>query len=246
MDYDRSELRFRRRHRSAAQGVVGGAVVVVVGLLLLLNNMHIIRVRDFWDFWPLILVVFGLARIVESRTPASLVWGGLVASAGGVLFLENLNLVTLDFSFIWPLVLIAFGLTLLWKALDRQRLLASGGADTSSPSSSSSLAAVFSGGKRRMTTPDFRGLDVLALFGGFEVDLRESRIEVDQAVIDVNAMFGGVKLLVPYNWTVTVKGFGMFGAFEDKTVPPRADPGSKPQHLVVTGVSIFGGTVVQN
>jgi predicted membrane protein len=244
MEYDRSELRVRRRHRSGAQGVVGGAIVVVVGLLLLLNNMHIIRVRDVWDFWPLILVVFGLARIVESRCPSSLVFGGLVASVGGVLFLENLNLITLNFNFIWPLCLIGFGITMLWKALDRQRLLATpGGADISS---SSSLAAVFSGGKRRMTTPDFRGLDVLALFGGFEVDLRDSRIEVDQAVIDVNAIFGGVKLMVPYNWTVTVKGFGMFGAFEDKTVPPRTDAGTKPQHLVVTGVSIFGGTVVQN
>ena len=245
MEYDRSELRFRRRHRSAAQGVVGGGIIVVVGLLLLLNNLHIIRVRDLWDFWPLILVVFGLARIVESCNPAGRIWGGVLASIGALLFLDNLNMFSLNFNFVWPLILIAFGLTMLSKALERQRIRAGGPAEVDT-SHSSTMAAVFSGGKRRITTPDFRGVDVLALFGGYEVDLRGSRIEVDQAVIDVNAMFGGVKLMVPDNWTVTVKGFGMFGAFEDKTIPPRADPNVKPQHLVVTGVSIFGGTVVCN
>jgi len=245
MEYGRSELRFRRRHRSAAQGVVGGGIIVVVGLLLLLNNMHIIRVRELWDFWPLILVVFGLARIVESRSPGSLIWGGVLASIGALLFLDNLNLFSFDFNFVWPVLLIGFGLTMLWRALERQRIRAGGQADMDT-SHSSTMAAVFSGGKRRIATPDFRGVDVLALFGGYEVDLRGSRIEVDQAVIDVNAMFGGVKIMVPDEWTVNVKGFGMFGAFEDKTIPPRVDTNVKPQNLVITGVSIFGGTVVCN
>jgi len=236
-------LRFRRRHRSAAQGVVGGGIVVVVGLLLLLNNMHIIRVRELWDFWPLILVVFGLARIVESCNPAGYIWGGLVAAVGAVLFLDNLGFISFSFEFLWPLILIGFGLTMLMKALDRQRLRAAGGVDHSP---SSTLAAVFSGLQRRMNSPDFRGLDILALFGGVEVDLRGSRIEVDQATIDVNAMFGGVKLMVPDTWNVTVKGFGMFGAFDDKTIPPRVDPNVKTQQLVVTGVNIFGGTTVKN
>ncbi len=243
MEYDRSEIRLRRRHRSGPQGVVGGGIIVVVGLMLLLNNMHIIHVRDLWDFWPLILVVFGLARIAESCNPPGRVWGGLVASIGMLLFLDNLDIVHFSFQFVWPLVLIGAGFVMLSKALVRQRLRATGGVDTSR---SINLAAVFSGAQRRISTPDFRGLDVLALFGGVEVDLRGSRIEVDEATIDVNAMFGGVKLMVPDNWNVTVKGFGMFGAFDDKTIPPRVDPNVKTQQLVVTGVSIFGGTVVRN
>jgi len=224
--------------------------------LLLLNNMHIIRVRDVWDFWPVILVVFGVARICESRAQSSLhkIWGGVLVGAGLLLLLDNLNLFTLEANFVWPLVMIGFGFVMLMKAKYRQRARVFSGvagpaasaesfADTSH---SSSLAAVFSGGKRRITTPDFRGIDVLALFGGFEVDLRGSRIEIDQALIDVNAMFGGVKIMVPDNWTVNVKGFGLFGAFEDKTIPPRVEPNVKPQVLEVTGVSIFGGAVVCN
>jgi predicted membrane protein len=242
MDYDRSELRVRRP-RSATHGAVGGGIIVIVGLLLLLNNLGILHVRDIWDFWPLILVVFGIAKIVKSCSPAHVIWGSVLAGVGALLFLDNLSMFHLDFNFVWPLVLIGFGLTKLWSAHDRQRLRTAGGVDLHT---SSMMMAVFSGGKRRITTPDFRGVDVLALFGGFEVDLRGSRIEVDQAVIDVNAMFGGVKIRVPENWTVTVQGFGMFGAFEDKSIPPRIDPNVKPQHLIITGVSIFGGTSICN
>lgn len=223
--------------------MVGGGIIVVVGLLLLLNNMHIIRVREIWDFWPLILVVFGFARIVESKNSAGYIWGGLVAGAGALFLLDNLGIFSLNFEFVWPLILIGFGLTLLFKTLDRQRLRATGGVDTSP---TTSLVAVFSGSQRRIVTADFRGMDILAMFGGIEVDLRGSRIEIDQVVIDVNAMFGGVKLMVPDTWNVTVKGFGMFGAFEDKTIPPRSEPNVKVQQLVVTGVCIFGGTAVKN
>jgi predicted membrane protein len=258
MDYDHSEFQAQARHvaseirkvrvrspRSAAHGAIGGAIIVVVGLLLLLNNLGILHVRDIWDFWPLILVVFGVARIVKSCSPASIVWGSVVAGLGVLLFLDNLSMFRLNFNFVWPVILIGLGLTKLMSAQQRQRQLATGGVDMRS-SSSSTLVAVFSGGKRRITTPDFRGVDVLALYGGFEVDLRGSRIEVDEAVIDVNVMFGGVKIIVPDNWIVNVKGFGMFGAFEDKTIPPRIDPNVKPQHLIVTGVSIFGGTSIRN
>lgn len=243
MEYDRSELPLRRRYRSGPQGVVGGAIIVVVGLLLLLNNLHILHVRDIWDFWPLILVVFGVAKIVKSCSPAHILWGSVLAGVGALLLLDNLSMFHLNFNFVWPILLIAFGLTKLLSAQGRQRVRTAGGPDLSA---SPMLAAVFSGGKRRIATPDFRGVDVLALFGGFEVDLRGSRIEIDQAVIDVNAMFGGVKIRVPDNWTVTVQGFGMFGAFEDKTIPPRVDPNVKAQHLIITGVSIFGGTSICN
>jgi len=243
MEYDRSEIRLRRRYRSGPQGVVGGGIIVVVGLLLLLNNLGILHIRDIWDFWPLILVVFGVAKIVKSCSPAHVLWGSVLAGVGALLLLDNLSMFHLNFNFVWPILLIAFGLTKLLSAQSRQRFRTAGGPEMSP---SSTLAAVFSGGKRRITTPDFRGVDILALFGGFEVDLRGSRIEVDQAVIDVNAMFGGVKVVVPDNWTVTVQGFGMFGAFEDKTIPPRVDPNVKPQHLIITGVCIFGGTSICN
>jgi len=107
--------------RFAAQATVAGGTIAVTGVLLLLNNLHIVSVRELWTFWPLIPVVLGLAHIADSHSPFSLVWGGLAAAIGALLFLDNINLVTVDFSYIWPMIVVAFGITMFWKAQDARR-----------------------------------------------------------------------------------------------------------------------------
>ena len=61
-----------------------------------------------------------------------------------------------------------------------------------------------------------------------------------------NALFGGVDIRVPDTWRVVLKGMGVFGAFEDKTVPPKTDPNVKTPELVITGAALFGGVKVDN
>jgi hypothetical protein len=109
-----------------------------------------------------------------------------------------------------------------------------------------SLWAIFGGGRRRVTSENFLGGEVFAIFGGFHIDLRGAQIPSGRAVIEINAIFGGVELTVPENWRVAVRGTGIFGAFEDKTIPPRPDVGVTPPELVVTGSAIFGGATVRN
>jgi hypothetical protein len=53
--------------------------------------------------------------------------------------------------------------------------------------------AIFGGVERKVTTDDFRGGHVSAMFGGVEVDLRRAGMRGDSAVVDVSAMFGGVE-----------------------------------------------------
>ena len=243
---DRQFDRMRRhRHHSPASGIIFGGLIIAIGLFLLLDNLKIIHARDIWQFWPLILVAFGLARIVESRSPARLVWGGLVAGAGVFLFLDNLDLLPpfLDFSIIWPVILIGVGGSLLLRAVERKKYL---DGVSATDDAGGNWIAVFSGGKRRIDSGEFRHADVLAVFGGFQVDLRGASIPDEQAIIDVNAMFGGVEIRVPETWTVIPKCIGIFGGVDDKTIPPKTEPGAKPQRLVVTGVAVFGGVSIRN
>jgi predicted membrane protein len=252
MDRDRDQRRaarmeervLRRRSGSPSTGLVLGAIIVLVGLLLLLSNMGVFYIHDVWRYWPLALVVLGVSRIAERRTPTAMAWGGMIALIGMLLFLDSLDIIVVDARIIWPLVIIAFGLTMLWRALDRQRFVDGVG---SADASSLSLWAIFSGGKRRVESPDFRGGEVLAIFGGFEIDLRKAQMPAGEAVIDINATFGGVEIRVPETWRVSVKGMGIFGGFEDKTVPPRPVEGAPPPpHLVVSGYAVFGGASVKN
>lgn len=200
-----------------------GALIVGVGLIILLDNLGIVRVYDIWRFWPVILIGFGISRILESRHPGGQVWGGLMVLIGAAFLLDNLHILVFDFDvsqLIWPLAVIGFGVFMLLRAMDRRRILE--GVPPRSPGTDGAVGsyAIFSSVKRKIDAQDFKGAEAVAVFGEVKIDLRKAGIVGDQAVIDVNALFGGVDIRVPENWRVEMKGAGIFGAFEDKTVPP--------------------------
>ena len=245
-----------RRHRSGAGGIVIGALIVAVGLMILLDNMGIVRFHDVWRYWPVLLIVFGVSRILESRAAAGYIWGGVLTLAGALLLLDNLDIVVFDFNLVWPLLIIAFGLSMLLRSMDRKRYLASAtgapgvaGATGTGPideSCSCNAYAVFGGSKRKVNTPDFRGGDAIAVFGGVEFDLRGAGMTVDQAVIDVNVVCGGLEVRVPDGWTITNRAVTIFGGVEDKTAQSKLEPTAKSPHLVITGSVVFGGISLRN
>ena len=105
---------------------------------------------------------------------------------------------------------------------------------------------IFTGGKRRITTNNFRGGEIVAVFGGVEVDLRGSQLGADEVVVDITAAFGGCNIKVPTNWYVEMRGVAAFGGYNNKTIPPRISPGQRFQKLIVTGSAAFGGVVIEN
>jgi len=247
----------RQRHGHGAGGIVVGGLIVLIGLLILLDNMGIIRFHDVWRYWPVLLIVLGVSKILESHAPAGYVWGGVITLAGALLLLDNLDIVVFDFNLIWPLLLIAFGLSMLLRSMDRKRYLESatsapgtapGSATGSGPieGSTCDAYAVFGGSKRRINTQDFRGGDAVAVFGGVEFDLRGAGMTVDQAVIDVNVVCGGLEVRVPDNWTIINRAVTIFGGVEDKTMQSKAEPNAKSPHLVITGSVVFGGISLRN
>ena len=83
----------RRHYRSGSHGLFFGAIVVAVGCLLLLDNLGIVRFHDIWQYWPVLLVAFGVSRIVDSRTPSGWIWGGMVTLVGAFLLLDTLDII---------------------------------------------------------------------------------------------------------------------------------------------------------
>src|SRR5579863_3084957 len=112
----------RRQYRSGSHGVFFGAIVVAIGSLLLLDNLGIVRFHDVWQYWPVLLVAFGVSRIVDSRTPSGWIWGGMVTLVGAFFLLDTLDIITFNFAMLWPVLLIAFGVSVLVGALERNRL----------------------------------------------------------------------------------------------------------------------------
>jgi predicted membrane protein len=221
-----------------------------------------VRFHDVARWWPAILIALGVVRLVDSHGTASMVWGGLIAGVGALLLLDNLDLIVFDWRIVWPAILIAWGVLMLIRTTQRSHRTASpeggpappeggaapvgGSATTLTDSGKLSLWAMFGGGERRIDAQDFRGGEVSAVFGGFEIDLRQAALAEVQATIDVNLMFGGVEIQIPDHWTVEVRGASLFGGFADETRPPRPDAPTPAPKLIVTGYAMFGGVTVTN
>jgi hypothetical protein len=115
---------------------------------------------------------------------------------------------------------------------------------------------VFWGGRRRIVSKNFMGGEIVAIFGGFEIDLTEADIQGSQAKLDIVALFGGGEVRVPQNWNVILETVGIFGGASDRTRHPdpanaaasgagtQAGPAVKT--LIIDGVSLFGGVTIKN
>jgi predicted membrane protein len=233
----------RRQYRSGTHGLFFGAIVVAIGCLLLLDNLGIVRFHDIWQYWPVLLVAYGVSRIVDSRTASGYIWGGVLALIGAFLLLDTLDIIVFNFAVVWPLILIAFGISVLVRALERNRIPA-GATLTGAPVVGST--AIFSESKSGSDTQDFHGGEATAVFGAARFDLRNASMTVDEARIDVNVVFGEVEIRVPETWSVINRAGVVFAGVNDKTIHPKPDPNVKTPRLVVTGAVIFGGITLRN
>ncbi|WP_246067464.1 cell wall-active antibiotics response protein LiaF [Paenibacillus koleovorans] len=108
--------------------VFGGLVLIAVGVVFLLNQLDILTVDIgyvFANYWPVILIIFGLKGILIQRR-LDYGWGGsylwnVIIAVVGLVFLNN-NLHWLGpinfrdvFKFLVPVILIALGLNMLLR-----------------------------------------------------------------------------------------------------------------------------------
>ncbi len=236
----------RRQYRHGSHGIFFGAIVVTIGCLLLLDNLGIVRFHDIWQYWPVLLVAYGVSRIVDSHSPSGYLWGGLMALIGAFLLLDTLDIIVFNAAVIWPLILIAFGLNVLVRALEGNRYRIGGGGIPSSTSPVIGTNAIFSESRSGSETQDFHGGDATAIFGAARFDLRNASMTVDEARIDVNVVFGEVEVRVPETWIVVNRAGVVFAGVNDKTNHPKLDPNVKTPRLVITGVVVFGAITLRN
>jgi len=227
--------------RRGRGSVAVGIVLVGLGVLFLLERQGIIPSDVFYHLWPLIFVIVGLTRMFGPQNSEERVWGGLLILFGVLLLLGELGRPQFSFHRIWPFALIALGIFVVWSAIqDRQP-------GTVSSDASLDSVNIFGGGQYRIGSKNFRGGRILAICGGFELDLRQADIEGEEAVIEVNALFGGGEIRVPETWHVVVSGMGIFGGYGDETHPPVANPAAPAaKTLILKGVAMFGGVGIKN
>lgn len=233
--------------------VIVGMLVVGMGVLFLLDNLDIFDFHRAVSFWPAAFILFGVIKLLDTRSPNGALVGTVLIVVGVVLTVNRLGWLHISLRTLWPLLVIFFGASVIYRAVSGRRLLvmqrkdgdASEGSDMSNVSNASDdivdITAILGGFDRRITTPNFRGGEVTAVMGGCVLDLRGSSIE-QEAVLNVFTLMGGITLKVPPDWTVALNGTPIMGGFDEKTI--TAPHGNK--RLAVRGYAIMGGVEVRN
>jgi predicted membrane protein len=240
-----------------------GVIIIVIGLVLFLRNQGLDIPR--WIIsWPMLLIAIGLL-VGYKRNFHGGGWLAMVL-VGGFFTLGKITDYNLS-KYYFSIAFIALGLFLIFKPkrLSKKRTKAMSDkapADFGNPDSFEHTGEayastdtedndildsvnVFGGSHQRIFSKNFKGGDVIAIFGGCDINLTQADFN-NTITLDVVAIFGGCKIIVPPGWEVKSEVTAIFGGMDDKrAVGPVSTDGSR-KILIVKGVALFGGVDIRN
>lgn len=233
-----------RVQKAMTPAMVVGIGIIVIGLLLTLDNLapRIDIMRYAFKLWPLILVGLGFVKVREASGDGRSGTGGFILMGVGAFFLlVNFGHGHVEDLF-GPLIVVAVGVGIVMMSLKKRRSVPP---ELQRSSSFIQGTAILSGLKRRVQSITFKGGEMTAIFGGFELDLRQVTMEGDSARLDAFVLFGGGEVKVPETWEVVNQMTAIAGGVEDKTSHILTGSETRPR-LVLTGMALFGGLELRN
>lgn len=107
-------------------------------------------------------------------------------------------------------------------------------------------AAVFTSSKSFVTSQNFRGGKVSAVFGSVELNLTRAKLAQGENILDISSVFGSVELRVPPEWKIITNVSAAFGGFEDKRYLSFSTQPNTDSLLIIKGSVVFGGGELSN
>lgn len=214
-----------------------GLAVVVFGILLFLKNADSEFGYRLWSWWPVIFMILGLGMLLQPTRSRRWILGTVLFLLGLLILLSNLDLIRLRARDVWPILLILLGIAIVTRAVRTGRPALSG--------EYLDLSMIVGGGQFNYNAKSFRGGRITAILGGGTINLKETEMAADEAIIDALAIMGGIELIVPTEWEVVIQGTPILGGMENKSLRSGAS-GVAAKRLVVKGTTIMGGLEVKN
>ncbi|TDO24410.1 LiaF transmembrane domain-containing protein [Pedobacter duraquae] len=248
-------------NQNQSKRLVGGVIMLLVGLIFLLRNLGMYI--PGWVFsWSTFLMVIGLCIGFKRNFRGA---GWLILFGLGSYFTLG-KITDLDFGRSAPAVfLIALGLWIIFKPKGPRKFKRNkegefekpnpefdfGPAEAQNNQAKSSdrfdivdTVNIFSGSHQHVFSKNFKGGEVVSVFGGCELNLTQADFE-GTIILDVVAIFGGVKMLVPSGWQVKSEITALFGGVDDKRKMQTGD--AEPAKIVILqGTAVFGGIEIKS
>lgn len=219
--------------------LVIGIGLVILGCLMILEQLTFtgFGIRTI-RYWPIIIVAVGVVKILESKFRG--MGGWIIVTAGLLLFAHSISGQSIG-GMIWPALLMIAGIFSVMHAVKRHRKVPP---ELHKSGDFVRGTAIFGGFNHKPIGGYFDGGEITAMFGGFELDLRQTKMKSDMARIDVFCLFGGGEIRIPEGWDVMVRASIFAGAVDNKTIGRPATDTECPK-LLITGSIMFGGIDVK-
>jgi predicted membrane protein len=226
---------FMENQRSNKRAFLG-VMLVLVGIVVIVANLNLFPfgLKPILFSWPTILILVGLFFLLSREAKAT---GWILILVGGIFMIPRMwhNVPWGWNELFWPALLVGLGAILIARGVNRKRE----GIDEG-PNYIEDMS-IFGGGDRVISSQEFKGGRVTAIFGGSKYNLINAELAKGRNVLDIFTVFGGCKLIVPQGWEVKIEVSAIFGGFSDKRHIRRDIPRDPSKELVIKGVAIFGG-----
>ena len=119
-----------------------------------------------------------------------------------------------------------------------------GGSSGISYSDTANIDAILSGVNKRVLSKNFQGGKLTAAFGGIDLDLSQADLQGVQTM-QVDVIFGGMKLIVPPHWDVRTEVTNIAAGVEDKRIYRQSEVDTD-KVLILRGTILFGGLEIKS
>ncbi|MCC8154526.1 MAG: cell wall-active antibiotics response protein [Tannerellaceae bacterium] len=225
-------------------------VFIAIGIPLIARNIGIIdySVFNFLVSWKMLLIVIGIVQLMKQK----LVAGAILLTIGFYFIVPAFpwwpGRAIITF---WPVVFIGTGLITLFGKKNNnpfRKKWKKGESKSISQSEDGFVTAEVTFGSTHQIVlfdPVFKGAYLCASFAKVTLDLRKTRLEQPETIIEVECSFGGIELLVPSDWNVIIEAESAFSGYQDKRYKEHDVPDAEHK-LIIRGELAFSGLEIKD
>ena len=250
-----AEFKCQSGSGSKLRGFVFAFFLLGAGTVLLLGNAGVID-KSLFEYifsWQSLLIAFGIF-ILAGGIRQHWFFSTILMTVGTLFLLDQFyEFKTGVANMIWPAILIIIGIAVLIRIFfpsKRKRCYDYTTDEVFENQVSSddyiNVSRVFSGANMLVKSQSFKGGKASFIFGGGEFDLRGAQLAEGINILKIECVFGGVKIILPEDWDVSLETSGVFGGFSDERRHLHNEVGDRTRKLIIKGEAVFGGGEITN
>ena len=225
--------------------IIWGMAIIALGVIFGGNALGLFNIDIFFKgWWTLFIIIPSLIALITEKGKL----GNLFFLAGGIVLLLAAQEV-FSFEVAWKVILALFlvmiGVSIIVKNVfhnKNDKEVAKKAKELRNDDKMDSQMAIFSGNDRVYANEEFSGSNMMAVFGGVDLDLRNAFFRKD-TLIRAFCLFGGITIKVPKDVRIKVKSGFIFGGVTDE----RKNNSEKIEYTIyIDAMGGFGGVSIDD